>query len=171
MGLVESLQHWDILLICCNNQLKSNNSLAKTREWGTLHALSDVCVRNFLCSFPYFNKTLLHRSCHCVHCFLMYLLWSDGTRNHWGYWYFLEILIPACASSTPAILMMYSAYKLNKQGDDIQPWCTPFLIWNQSVVPCPVRNVASSPAYRFLRKQVRWSGIPISFRISHSLLC
>ena len=26
-------------------------------------------------------------------------------------------------------------YKLNKQGDNIQPWCTPFLILNQSVVP------------------------------------
>ena len=33
---------------------------------------------------------------------------------------------------------MYSAYKLNKQGDNIQPWCTPFPIWNQSVIPCPV---------------------------------
>ena len=31
---------------------------------------------------------------------------------------------------------MYSAYKLNKQGDNIQPWRTPFPIWNQSVVPC-----------------------------------
>ena len=30
------------------------------------------------------------------------------------------ILIPACASSSPAFLMMYSAYKLNKQGDNIQ---------------------------------------------------
>ena len=29
--------------------------------------------------------------------------------------------------------MMYSAYKLNKQGDHIQPWHTPFPIWNQSV--------------------------------------
>ena len=27
------------------------------------------------------------------------------------------ILIPVCASSSPAFLMMYSAYKLNKQGD------------------------------------------------------
>ena len=42
-----------------------------------------------------------------------------------------EILIPACASSSPAFLMMYSAYKLNKQGDNIQPWRTPFPIWNQ----------------------------------------
>ena len=31
------------------------------------------------------------------------------------------ILIPACASSSPAFLMMYSAYKLKKQGDNIQP--------------------------------------------------
>ena len=58
--------------------------------------------------------------------------------------------------------MMYSAYKLNKQGDNIQPWHTPFPIWNQSVVPCPVLTVASWPAYRFLKRQVRWFGIPIS---------
>ena len=31
-------------------------------------------------------------------------------------------------------------------------------------------SVASWPAYRFLRRQVRWSGIPISLRIFHSLL-
>ena len=48
------------------------------------------------------------------------------------------ILIPACASFSPAFLMMYSAYMLNNQGDNIQPWCTPFPIWNQSVVSCPV---------------------------------
>ena len=72
------------------------------------------------------------------------------------------ILIPVCASSSPAFHMIYSAYKLNKQGDNIQPWCTPFPIWNQSVVPCPVLTVASWPAYRFLRRQVRWSGILIS---------
>ena len=80
------------------------------------------------------------------------------------------ILIPACASSSPAFLMMYSASKLNKQGDNIQPWHTPFPIWNQSVVPCPVLTVASWPAYRFLKRQVRWSGIPIFWRIYHSLL-
>ena len=80
------------------------------------------------------------------------------------------ILIPACVSSSPAFLTMYSACKLNKQGDNIQPWCSPFHIWNQSVVPCPVLTVASWPAYRFLKRQVRWSSIPISFRIFHSLL-
>ena len=65
--------------------------------------------------------------------------------------------------------MMYSAQKSNKQGDNIRPWCTPPSIWNESVVPCPVLTVTSWSAYRFLRKQVRWSGMPISFRIFHSL--
>ena len=40
--------------------------------------------------------------------------------------FFPAILIPACASSSPAILMMYSACKWNKQGGNIQPWLTPF---------------------------------------------
>ena len=61
--------------------------------------------------------------------------------------------------------MRYSAYKLNKQGDNIQPWRTPFPIWNQSVVSHPVLTVASWPAYRFLGRQVKWSCIPISLRI------
>ena len=68
------------------------------------------------------------------------------------------ILIPACASSSPTFLMMYSAYKLNKQGDNIQPWRTPFPIWNQSVVPCPVLTVASWPALQISQEagQVVW---------------
>ena len=69
--------------------------------------------------------------------------------------FLLAILIPVYASSSPAFLMIYSAYKLNKQGDNIQLWHTPFTIWNQSVVPCPVLTVASWYAYRFLRRQIR----------------
>ena len=84
--------------------------------------------------------------------------------------FLLAILIPAFASSHPAFHMMYSAWKLTKQGDNIQPWRTPFPVWNQSVIPCPVLTVASWPAYGFLKRQVRWSGISLSFRIFHSLL-
>ena len=84
--------------------------------------------------------------------------------------FLLAILIPACASSSPAYHMIYSAYKLYMQGDNIQPWQTPFPIWNQSVVPCLVLTVASWPTHRFLRRQVRWFGIPISWRIFNSLL-
>ena len=36
------------------------------------------------------------------------------------------ILILACASSSLAFHMMYSAYKLNKQGDNILPWLYSF---------------------------------------------
>ena len=77
--------------------------------------------------------------------------------------FFPAILIPVCASSSPAFLKMYSASKLNKQDDNMQPWCTPFPIWNQSVFPCPVLTVASWPAYGFLKRQVRWSGIPVVY--------
>ena len=44
------------------------------------------------------------------------------------------VLIPACDSSSPAFCMMYSAYKLNKQGDSIQPCRTPFLTLNHGTL-------------------------------------
>ena len=65
------------------------------------------------------------------------------------------ILIPACDSSSQAFHMMCSAYKLNKQGDNIQPSHTTFQILNQSVVPYLLLTVASCPTDRFLRRQVR----------------
>ena len=81
--------------------------------------------------------------------------------------FLLAILIPAYASSSPAFRMIYSIYKFNKQSDNIQPWNTPFPIWHQSVVPCPILIVASWSPHRFLRRQIKWSGIPISLRIFH----
>ena len=45
-----------------------------------------------------------------------------------------------------------------------------FSILNLSIVLCLVLTVDSWPAYRFPRRPVRWSGIPISLRIFHSLL-
>ena len=49
--------------------------------------------------------------------------------------FLLTVLIPALASSGLAFWMMYSAYKFNKQGDDIQAPCTPSPVLNQSVFP------------------------------------
>ena len=80
------------------------------------------------------------------------------------------ILILSCASYSLEFCMSYSAYKLNKQGENKLLCCTPFSNLNQSVVLCLVLTVASWPAYRFLQRQVRWSGIPISFRIFLFLL-
>ena len=39
-----------------------------------------------------------------------------------------------------------------------------------AVVPYKVLTVASLPTFRFFRRQVRLSGIPISLRAFHSLL-
>ena len=72
-----------------------------------------------------------------------------------------SILIAACASSSPAFLMMYSAYKLNKQGDNIPPWCTPFSIWNHSVVPYPALTFAPWPRYRGPVKLVKVAGMKV----------
>ena len=56
------------------------------------------------------------------------------------------ILILACASSSPTFLMIYSAYKLNKQGDNIQsPW-TPWTLAYQ--------------APPFMDFSDYWSGLP-----------
>ena len=48
--------------------------------------------------------------------------------------FLLAILIPSWASSSPAFCTMYSACKLSKQGNNIQSWCTPFLILGM----CPI---------------------------------
>ena len=91
-----------------------------------------------------------------------------SSSSLWGYWYFSWQFWFQLVLHPVWHFMIYCVYKSNKQGDNIQVWHTPFPIWNQSVVPCPLLNVAYWPAYRFLRRQVRWSGIPISFRIFYT---
>ena len=71
-----------------------------------------------------------------------------------------------CSSFSPAFRMMYSAYKLNKQGGQYTALTYSF----PNLEPCLVLTVASWSAYRFLRRQVRWSGIPISWRIFQFVL-
>ena len=76
----------------------------------------------------------------------------------WGNRYFSWHSSFQLESSIPAFHMMYSAYKLNKQSDNIQPWCIPFPILNQSIDPGPVLAVAFWPECRFLKEagQVIW---------------
>ena len=63
--------------------------------------------------------------------------------------------------------MMYSAYKLNKQGDNIQPWRTPFPIWNQcqeppQEIPPMTRSCGREP----LSKASELKGLPRLSRAS-----
>ena len=59
----------------------------------------------------------------------------------WGCWYFSWqswfqlVIYPA-----PGFWMMYSAHMLNKQGNNIQPCCTPFPVVN----PCPSCSLSGS---------------------------
>ena len=73
------------------------------------------------------------------------------------------ILIPVCESSSLAFYMMYS--EKVKTGWQYTACHTPFPILNQSIVPCPLLTVTSWPTYRFLKRQVRYSGIPTPLRI------
>ena len=132
--------------------------------WSDRTRCHDLSVLNVLSQLSHSPLSLSSRSFLVPLCFLP-LGWY---RLHIGGRLLIclpAILILACDLSSLSFCMMYSLYKLNKQGDNMQPWCTPFQILNQSVVPCPVLTVASWPAYRFLRRKVRWSGIPISLRI------
>ena len=72
--------------------------------------------------------------------------------------------------SLDSSLSFFQSSISRKQGDNIQPWRTSFSILNQSFVPWQVLTIASWHAYRFLRRQVWWFGIPISWRIFHGSL-
>ena len=102
-------------------------------------------IRCFTLLFHFHQEALqfLFTFCHVSSAYLRLLRFLQAT------------VIPACASSSWAFCMIYSAYNLNNQGYNIQPLCTPFLIWNQSAVPSSVLTVASWRAYRFLRRQIR----------------
>ena len=69
-----------------------------------------------------------------------------------------------CEYQTTLLVSWETCIQVKKQqlepDMEQQPWPTPFPIWSQSVVPCPVLTVASWPAYRFLKRQVRWLVFP-----------
>ena len=74
--------------------------------------------------------------------------------------FLLAILIPACDSSSPAFCMRYSTHKLDKQGDSHTALKYSFPSF-EPVCRSTSSSVAFWPAYRFLRRQVRWPGTPI----------
>ena len=70
------------------------------------------------------------------------------------------IMIPACCSSSPAFHIIYSTYKLMKQYIALS-----YSFLNFEPVSCSISGSNCWPTYRFLRRQVSWSGIVISLRI------
>ena len=121
------------------------------------HLIFFVCLLHFwmLCFKPDFSLssfTFIKRLFSSSSLSAISVVWSAYLKL---LIFLVATLIPACESSSPAFYMMYSAWKLNKLGDNIQPWRTPFPTLNHSIVPIPVLTVSSCPAYRFLGRQVR----------------
>ena len=81
-----------------------------------------------------------------------------------------EILIPVFYSSSLGFHMVYSAQKLNKQGDQYTALLYSFPNFEPVHGSMSGSNCYFRLIYRFLRRQVRWSGVPISLRVFHSLL-
>ena len=110
------------------------------------------CRRRKRCGFdPWVEKRLWRRKWQLAIVFLWRIPWTEESGGLQS--------IGSQSQTWLKWLSMHSEYKLNKQGDNIHAWCSPFPILKQSIVPCPVLSV-SCHAYRFLRRQVRCSGIP-----------
>ena len=127
------------------------------------------CVHFFPIYLPWNDGTRYHDLCLCVWVSNqnIYFPLSPSSRgslvplhflplewNHLSIYlrlliFLSAILIPGCDSSNLACHMIYPECKLNKQGDNIQPCPTPFPIWNQLGIACPVLTVASWPLHRF----------------------
>ena len=82
------------------------------------------------------------------------------------------IFIPTSISFSPAFHMRYSACKVNKQGDNttvthrVTESSLDVLLSPFGTSCCSMSSSVSSwIAYRFPKRQVRWSGILISWRI------
>ena len=89
---------------------------------------------SFKSAFSLFSFTLSKSSLVPLH-----ILPLEWYLHIWGCCYFSQqswFLLNDLSSL--AFHMRYSAYKLNKQGDNIQPCHTPFQVLNESVVPCKV---------------------------------
>ena len=87
----------------------------------------------------------------------------------WGYLYFSQQswFQPVLH---PGQYFTWCTLHIGKQGDNIQPWHTPCLIWNQSIFPCPVLTVSSWPASGF--SGGRESGVVFPFLAEfHTVYC
>ena len=127
-----------------------------------------ICLQ---CRRPRFNpwvgKIPWRREWQCTLVFLPEV--SHGQRSLVGYSPWGQVALNDYTYTHTHTHTHCIKVKLNKQGDNIQPWHTPFPVLNQSIFPCLVLNCCFLICIRFLRRQVRWP-IPISLRIFHSLL-
>ena len=82
--------------------------------------------------------------------------------------FLLAIWIPASDSSNPAFCLIFSAYKLNKQSDSIQPGWTSFQSWTSQLFHVQFCCFLTCTQLSQETGQVVWYSY---LRIFHNLLC
>ena len=83
----------------------------------------------------------------------------------WGYWYFsqqswFQLVLPPAQHFSWYTLHIHWTNRVTIHSLGIL-----FFLFGTSLVTCSVLTGASWPVYSFLKRHVRWSGIPVSFRI------
>ena len=112
-------------------------------------------VGNFISGSSAFSKSSLY-----IWKFLVQVLLKPSLKDFEHYF--------ASLWSECNCVVVWAFFDITFLWDWTDNWSFPVL--NLPVFPCPGVTDASWLAYRFLRRQVQWSGIPNSFRIAHSLL-
>ena len=111
-----------------------------------------VDVGNLICGSSVFSKSSLN-----IWKFMVHVLLQPGLEN---FEHYFSSMWNECNC-----VVVWTFFSISFLWDWNENWTFPVL-WpllfskfaGQSIVPCPVLTVASWPAYRFLKKQVRWSG-------------
>ena len=118
------------LTLCNPKNCSTPGFLSLTNSWSLLKLMSieSVMPSNSPSVVPFSSRS---HSFPASGSFLMSRLFASGGLSIGAsafspYLFRLQIflsaiLIPACALSSLAFCLMYSAYKLNQQGDNIQP--------------------------------------------------
>ena len=118
--------------------------------WNSCFFHDPMDVGNLISGSSAFSKSSLN-----IQKFLVHILLKPGLENFKHY--FTSVWDECNCAVVWAFFGIAFLWNWNEN------W--PFPVLNQSTVPWLVLTVASWPAYRFLRQQVRWTGIPISWRI------
>ena len=81
------------------------------------------------------------------------------------FWY-ISHKFPSCELPSLIFCRMYPSYHVKEQVDNIQPWHTPYPIWNQFTLSHPFLTIASWLAYKVsqeMRKMVWYSHLLKNF--------
>ena len=139
------LKYWSFSLRISPSN-KYSGLISFRMDWLDLHAVWRT-LKNLL--QPHSSKASILRHSAFFIVQLSHPYMTIGKTIALTRWTFVGKVMFLLCNMLPSLVIIFLP---RSKGDNMQPWCTPFMIWNQSVVPCPVLTVASWPAYRLLKR-------------------